>query len=143
MVRRSSSWRRKIRSRRGFTLLEVLIAFTILALSLAVIMQAFSTGFNSLEKARAHAVVALQARSKLAELGQTIPLEPGELNGEFDDGTVWRLSIEAADSGDEESGGGAEVLSVLALYKVEINVTKEKRATISLVTLRAAESLDF
>ena len=133
--------RRKRAAVRGFTLLEVLIAFTILALSLAVVMQAFSTGFRSLERAKDSAIVTLQARSKLAELGQTIPLEPSEQGGELEDGATWRMVIEAA-AIDEESEN-FEGFGVLALYRVEITVTKEKRASITLVTLRSAESLDL
>ena len=126
---------------RGFTLLEVLIAFTILALSLAVVMQAFSTGFRSLERAEDSAIVTLQARSKLAELGQTIPLEPSEQGGELDDGATWRMVIEPAAV--EGESGDFEGFGILALYRVEITVTKEKSASITLVTLRSAESLDL
>ncbi len=133
--------RRMKGDRRGFTLLEVLIAFTILALSLAVVMQAFSTGFRSLERAKDSTVATLQARSKLAELGQTILLEPGEQGGELDNGSTWRMVIEPAAVDKEQEN--LEGFGVLALYRVEITVTKEKRASVTLVTLRSGESLDF
>lgn len=141
MARRRWRQRRHHPSRRGFTLLEVLIAFTILAVSLAVVMQSFSTGFNSLEKAGDHAVATLQARSKLAELGQTISLEPGEQSGEFEDGSTWRMTVEPA--AESEEAQEVEAFSVLVLFRVEVNVTKENRASVTLMTLRAAESLDF
>lgn len=136
-----SRHRRSKGAARGFTLLEVLIAFTILSLSLAVVMQAFSTGFASLERAKDQTVAMLQARSKLAELGQTVPLEPGEQGGELDDGATWRMVVEPAAVDEEREA--FEGFGVLALYRVEVTVTKEKRATVTLVTLRTAESLDL
>ena len=53
----------------GFTLLEVLIAFAVLAVMLVPILQIFGGGLGVTQTARGYAEAALLARSKLAELG--------------------------------------------------------------------------
>lgn len=97
--------RRRRNSRtQGFTLLEVLVAFTILALMMGVLLQVFSGGLRTAEVARNHAVGALLAQSKLAAIGIEEPLVEGERTGAFDNGYRWRYSIDRYqdDDGEEE-----------------------------------------
>ena len=67
---------------RGFSLVEILAAFTILTLFAATAFQVFSSGVRStmlaVDYAKAHTV----ARSKLAELAASPTLAPGEQSGE-------------------------------------------------------------
>ena len=53
----------------GFTLLEVLVAFAVLAVLVVPILQVFGGGLGTTESARAYTTAALLARSKLAEVG--------------------------------------------------------------------------
>jgi general secretion pathway protein I len=78
----------------GFTLLEVLVAFTILALMLTVLLRIFADGFRGMSAAEAHAAAALHAQAALAGVGAEIPLAAGEWSGEYDDGFLWQVSIE-------------------------------------------------
>ena len=120
------------RAKAGFTLLEVLIAFAILALSLGAILQAFGTGLVAITRAESHATAALQARSLLAEVGSSRPLEPGESVGDFDDGTLWTVTIEPYQEGDE-----SEALDFgVVLYQVEVAVGDQERDLVTLKTLR-------
>jgi prepilin-type N-terminal cleavage/methylation domain-containing protein len=72
--------------RGGFTLLEVLIAFTICAIALTALMEIFSTGLRSAAAARTVATAALLARSKLATLGTEHAITPGETTGRLEGG---------------------------------------------------------
>ena len=86
VIRRSSS-------QRGFTLLEVLVAFVLLSLTLGVILQVFSGGLRNATAAGHYATAAIMADSMLARVGRELPLEEGESSGE--DGIYrWRLKIE-------------------------------------------------
>ncbi len=55
-------------NQRGFTLVEVLAAFVILTISLVSIYQAFSTGAMGIDRATDHALLALEAESKMSEI---------------------------------------------------------------------------
>jgi general secretion pathway protein I len=77
----------------GFSLLEVLVAFVILALSMGVIMRLFSTSLRNIDKTDRRAVAALLAQSALATLGVDEPLSEGELTGEGTEGYRWRARV--------------------------------------------------
>ena len=76
----------------GFSLLEVLVAFSILALTLGVLMQIFSSGLSGTRASELYAGAADVAESVLALVGAEFPLEPGSQNGEVK-GYTWRLEI--------------------------------------------------
>ncbi|MEJ2404265.1 MAG: type II secretion system protein [Candidatus Thiodiazotropha sp.] len=78
---------------RGFSLLEVLVAFTLLAITFGVVMQALSSNSRGLVLAGKHSRAALIAESKLAEVGTLYPLEAGTQEGDLEDGYHWRLSM--------------------------------------------------
>ncbi|MCU7929647.1 MAG: prepilin-type N-terminal cleavage/methylation domain-containing protein [Candidatus Thiodiazotropha sp. (ex Codakia rugifera)] len=78
----------------GFSLLEVLVAFTVLAISLGVVMQALSSNTRGLSIATQHADAATIAGSKLAEVGLVYPLEVASFEGDSGDTFRWRLKIE-------------------------------------------------
>lgn len=83
------------RRQRGFTLLEVLVAFLVSALLITVFISAFSSGTRNLAKSDQIALAALVAHSRLAELGVSAPLQVGVTDGVSDDGLFhWRVSVE-------------------------------------------------
>jgi len=124
----------KRRSARGFTLLEVLIAFTILAVSLVALLRAFSSGLRGLDAAEAATAAAQHARSKIEEVGTAIALEPGVQEGEFEDGYRWRVVIDPHELGD---AAAAETLP-LAPFEIEVTVTGPRGGVITLRSLRLA-----
>lgn len=69
------------RRQRGFTLLEVMIALLILAVSLAVLMQAQASSLAKASKARDMTVATLLARSKMIDIEQEV-LDEGFTQGE-------------------------------------------------------------
>jgi general secretion pathway protein I len=78
---------------RGFSLLEILVAFTLMALALGILMAIFSRGVNGATIADQYARAAMLAESKLATLGIADTLQEGETGGKFDDAYAWRLSV--------------------------------------------------
>jgi general secretion pathway protein I len=128
-------WCRDNRTR-GFTLLEVLVAFTILAVALVALLRAFSSGLRGLDAAEAATAAVQHARSKIEEIGSVIPLEPGLHEGDFEDGYHWRVVIEPHELGD---AAAAETLPLLP-YEIEVTVTGtgERGGAVTLRSLRLA-----
>ena len=69
--------------KRGFTLVEVLAAVTIVAIVLPVAMQAVSLSVTVADRARYKAEAATLAHSKMSELVATGAWQTGALNGDF------------------------------------------------------------
>jgi prepilin-type N-terminal cleavage/methylation domain-containing protein len=80
---------------RGFTLLEILVAFTLLAVSMAALMSLFSRGVNAADLADRYARAAMLAESRLSTVGVEEALAEGDTSGQFDDDYAWRLSVRA------------------------------------------------
>jgi general secretion pathway protein I len=78
----------------GFTLLEVVLAFSILAIGMTIAMQIASTAMRQAQQAAEHTRAALYAQNLLDAAGLDEPLEPGEDSGEFDSGYRWQLSVQ-------------------------------------------------
>jgi hypothetical protein len=76
-------------------LLEILVAFTLLALAMGIIMQIFSRGVNGADLADRYAKAAMLAESKLAAIGIEEVLAEGSYNGQFDDNFAWTMSVRA------------------------------------------------
>jgi len=77
----------------GFSLLEVVVAFAVLALSLGVLMQIFSSALNTTALSREYSRAATLAESRLDAVGVDIPLEPGSYGGEREDGLSWLVQV--------------------------------------------------
>ncbi len=77
----------------GFSLLEILVAFTLLAIVMAILMRIFSGGVNNADIADRYARAAMYAESRLASVGVEETLAEGETSGQFDDDFAWQLSV--------------------------------------------------
>jgi len=77
----------------GFTLLELLLAFMVFALSFATVLEILSGSMRNTVRARHFTEAALTAQSIMDQVGVVIPLEIGsQLNGESGD-YRWELEI--------------------------------------------------
>lgn len=104
----------------GFSLLEVLVAITVLAVGLGIVYQTLGTGARAAGSGDGYSRAALYAQSILAGVDAEYPLEEGETTGRFPDSPDaadyrWRMVItpyvDAA--GEPISDGPVEVLSVM------------------------------
>ena len=117
--------------RAGFTLVEIIVALAILALSLSAILPAISDALWRTSEAEAQAEAASLARSLLAEAGSAVPLSNGSATGQFGNGFRWRLQV-------TPYGGAAQDAAVRA-YKVMAEVSWDdarSEHSVALTTLR-------
>lgn len=78
---------------RGFSLLEVLVAFTILAMLLGALFQVFSSGLRAAHAGDSYTRATVIAQSRLAALGVEYPLQEGTSSGSADDTFHWRVIV--------------------------------------------------
>ena len=87
---------RSARSReRGYTLIEVLVAFAVLALALTVLLGTLSGATRQVRWSADAGRAALHAQSLVAQVGVGEPLVPGRRGGELEAGRYrWLLEVE-------------------------------------------------
>ena len=96
---------RRMTGSRGFTLLEVLVAFLILSLSMSVLMRIVSQSLNALSIAEHHQIALQLAESKLAEvLVQLDGDSKGKQQGRLDRRFRWESEIESYRFDNQEAG---------------------------------------
>lgn len=77
----------------GFTLIEVLVAFALLALALAVALPQIGEGLNGTAAAEQRANALLYAETKLTMLKTDPDLKAGESEGDLPAGYRWRATV--------------------------------------------------
>lgn len=108
----------------GFTLLELLLAFMVFALSFATVMEILSGSMRNTVRARHYTEAALTAQSVMDQVGVEIPLEPGfMIKGESGD-YRWELEIYEY-QGAEGEFNAVELaeLTQIALLQVDLYVS--------------------
>lgn len=80
---------------RGYTLIEVLVAFAVLAGALTLLLGILTGAGRQVRWADEAGRAALHAQSLLDTAGIGEPLQPGQREGEFEDGRYrWTLAVE-------------------------------------------------
>ena len=129
---------RRTKKQKGFTLLEVLVAFTMLAVIFATVMEIISGSARNTHKAAINTKIALLAQSKMDELGMFEKIEEGNSSGDFDDKTHWSLDIIPYDVPYE--GSYNQDFSSVNLMEISLVITAEignKQYSTEFNTLRA------
>lgn len=122
----------------GFTLLEILVAFTVMAALVTVLLQVFSSGLRAAQLGEQYTRAVLMAQAKMASLeGEEDGLQLGEHSGSFDDTFAWRTKIIAypTDAYPQPHELGVLVYPVMATVEVTWQ-TGERQRSVSLKTLR-------
>lgn len=119
-------------SESGFSLLEILVAFSILAITLGVLLEIFSKGIHSASASEKYTRALLLAESTLDTVGQTQEIEIGENSGVVDDIYEWSIDIQPYEDEDSDPEFGNPQFS---LYRVRVSVHWEKHRVV-LTTLR-------
>jgi len=81
------------KKQRGFSLLEMIIAFSILAVSLGILLRIFSSGITTAQVADDYTNAVQIANNLLAKTGVEKPLKLGEELGEENDFYHWRVRV--------------------------------------------------
>lgn len=104
---------------RGMTLIEVLVAFVLLSLSLGVIFQIFAGGMRNAQMADSYSRAVFFAESKLAAVGVEQALGPSDMSGVFEHNLHWRVTVTPADDGRAPAAGNPQLQR---LYSVRVQV---------------------
>jgi len=120
----------RIRSHRrssGFTLLEVMLAFVIFALSFATVLEIMAGSMRGVRRASDDTEVALLAQTLMDQVGTEIPVEEGQYNGTSMDRYNWNMDITLYDASGEPERQGMSTqeladLSGIELYRVDLDV---------------------
>ena len=82
-----------ISKQQGFSLLEILIAFSILALSLGILLKIFAAGVNTAAVAEDYTAAVQIAESLMAKTGVESPLRAGQAAGLEHEKYHWRVEV--------------------------------------------------
>ena len=84
-----------MKAQRGYTLIEVMVAFAILALALTLLLGTLSGATKQIRWADDAGRAALHAESLLSQTGVGETLEPGRTEGSFENGRYrWTMEIQ-------------------------------------------------
>ena len=124
----------------GFSLLEILIAFSILAFSLGILLNIFSGGLRRTLVSEEYQQAVTIAQSILAKVGIEEELQEGEKQGEIQEKYLWTQNIQAF--GDEELD--PETMNITP-YQVTVTVewqAGKNNRQVELITLRLSGNND-
>ncbi len=127
----------------GFSLLEILIAFSILALSLGILLKIFSAGVNTAGVAEEYTAAVQIAESLMAQAGVESPLQPSEATGLEHEKYHWQVAV----SPFQFTAENLDVTAIPAvLFKVKVTVSWGGDASaddrqVELITLKLANKV--
>jgi general secretion pathway protein I len=123
---------------RGFSLLEILVAFSILAVSLSILLNIFASGVNSAGVAEDYTAAVQIAESLMAKTGVETPLLVGQVSGTTHDKYSWRVTVQNYNLNSEPMDTTALPASLFKV-RVEVNWGEDAQSRqVKLVTLKLA-----
>jgi general secretion pathway protein I len=126
---------RRADAERGFTLIEVLVAFAIAALLLVPLLRIFSGGIGGLTRADRAATAALWAQTVLDARNGEAPVAAGAEEGDLPGGYHWQRTVTVYG----EAAMSLQPRAPLVPYAVTLTVTWSERGRTRTVTLDTLE----
>lgn len=137
----ASCWNNKhvaaVRQKQGFTLLEVMIAVAVIAMSFTALLSAQSQSLSIAARSRFESAAALLARQKLAELELSGFDSLSSGSGDFEeDFAAYRWQTEVTDLTEDEVGikGSGGMLKL-----IELTVSRDEKEQFSVRTVMMAK----
>jgi general secretion pathway protein I len=131
----------RVKRQGGFTLLEVVVAFAILALSLGILIEIFSRALVTTALSRDYSRALTLAQARLADAGIDIPLEAGSYGGEPEDGFTWQVSIQPYTFGDPSWKPAFDAFLVTSSVSWGRGAEEPRRVSLSTLRLASSSSL--
>jgi type II secretory pathway pseudopilin PulG len=127
----------------GFALLEILVAFVILALGLGAVLTGVAVAMRSDARTQSNRVALRLAQSRLEAVGITQPLVPGLSEGQITEKYKWRQTITAirlkADQQEVQGGKpGQSANGEMKSFWVEVTVQAADGTAAKLAVLKLA-----
>ena len=119
----------------GFSLLEILIAFSILALSLGILLKIFAAGVNTAGVAENYTAAVQIAESLMAKTGVETPLQAGQSSGLENDQYYWRVEVSPFTFNPEQVDA-TTLTAALFKVKVTVNWGDGNARQVELITLK-------
>ncbi len=128
---------------RGFSLLEILIAFSILALALGILLNIFSSGANNAAVAEEYTAAIQIAESLMAQTGVETALQAGQSSGQDGEKYRWLVTVTPFIPGSAKFDTQA---TTAALFKVKVSVNwgeaQDNDRQIEITTLKLVSKAD-
>ncbi len=119
----------------GITLIEVMVAFVILALSVTVLLRIFSGGVSNTVLSQQYVEAVVFAESQMAQVGTMNEIVPSVETGAFGDMYTWKTTIDTYFPWVDNDNDIAPV----SAYIVDVEVSwmeKGKQRNVSLSTIK-------
>ena len=127
----------QINNQKGFSLLEILIAFCMLAISLGILLKIFSAGVNTAIVSEDYTAAVQIAESLMAKTGLESALLPSQDSGTENEKYEWQVTVSPYMF---NPGNIDETSLTVVLFKVKVVVSwdigKSKSRQIELTTLK-------
>jgi general secretion pathway protein I len=134
-----AGWIRRPNRADGFTLVEVLVALAILAITTGFAFRAFSGALVSLNASGRAQTATMLAESILDRVGRDIDLRDGDSSGHTADGFIWRLQMRPYGEMDGCGPATCAQLPQAIVVAVAVGWTEQRRTRqVTLSTLRLA-----
>ena len=125
---------------RGFSLIEMVVATTVLGFSLVAAYEVFGTGLRGAATAETQAKSLVVLDGLTAQLGSVYPLDDGVLTGEASGGLSWRIQITPYTEDTLEPGRRLDLPDTdTPLKRVRIEVSNPAGPVLDVTTLRLKE----
>ena len=111
---------KQVNKQQGFSLLEILIAFSILALSLGILLKIFAAGVNTAVVAEDYTAAVQIAESLMAKTGVETPLQANQASGVENEKYHWLVEVSPFEFNPENVDPTA---LTAVLFKVKVTVS--------------------
>jgi general secretion pathway protein I len=114
------------RRQSGFTLIEIVVAFVLLALVLSTAFEIFASGLRRAGELEAQSRAIVIAQSRLAATGLEQPLAEGSAQGASEDGRFhWTVTVTPSAEGQPPADQPQPGPGTYMLFRVEVRVDWE------------------